>query len=121
VIGIPIPAGGVVISERFFRDHPDVVGRSVRLDGHLVAIAGVRPKDFVGAKPIQPADLFVPMSMKKDFAPELDENSKAYSVLMRLQPGVTPLLTRRRTRLRGNSRTIEIARDRKVGSSRAAE
>jgi predicted permease len=89
VIGIQAPADGVVISERFWREHRDVLERSVRLNGHLVTIAGVAPKDFLGAKPIQPADVFVPMSMKKDFAPELSDNAKAYSVLMRLQPGVT--------------------------------
>jgi predicted permease len=89
VIGIHAPADGVVISERFSREHPDVLGRSVRLNGHLVTIAGVAPKDFLGAKPILAADVFVPMSMRKDFAPELGDNAKAYSVLMRLQPGVT--------------------------------
>jgi macrolide transport system ATP-binding/permease protein len=89
VIGVRAPQNGIVISERFFRDHPDLMGRSVRLNGHVVTIAGVGPKDFFGAKPAMPADLFVPIAMRKDFAPELDDNAKAFSVLMRLQPGVT--------------------------------
>jgi predicted permease len=89
VIGVRAPADGVVISDRFWREHRDVLGRSVRLNGHLVTIAGVAPKDFLGAKPVLPADVFVPMSMKKDFVPELADDAKAYSVLMRLQPGVT--------------------------------
>lgn len=96
VLGVHAMRGqtdGVVISERFWRmrlnSDPDAVGRSVRLNGRLVTIAGVSPADFLGAKPVLPADVFVPISMKKDFAPELDDNSKAYSVLMRLAPGVT--------------------------------
>ena len=96
VIGVRAMRGqtdGVVISERFWRTRlnsdPDAVGRSVRLNGHLVTIAGVTPKDFLGAKPVEPADIFLPVDMKKDFAPELDDNAKAFAMLMRLQPGVT--------------------------------
>ena len=96
VIGVSPLRGhtdGVVISERFWRTRlnsdPDVVGRSVRLNGHLVTIAGITPKDFLGAKPVEPADIFLPVDMKKDFAPELEDKAKAYAVLMRLQPGVT--------------------------------
>ncbi len=90
---------GVVISERLWRNRynsdPDVVGRSIHLNGHLVTIAGVAQKDFAGARPILPADVFVPMTMQADLAPELGENAlhrsdlKSFSVLMRLQPGVT--------------------------------
>jgi predicted permease len=102
VLGVRAMRGqtdGVVISERFWRDRlhsdPDAVGRSVRLDGHLVTIAGVGPKDFLGAMPITPADVFIPVAMQEELAPELGENAihrsdlKAFSVLLRLQPGVT--------------------------------
>lgn len=102
VIGVHPMRGqtdGVVVSERFWRERlhsdPDAVGRSVRLDDHLVTIAGVTPKDFLGAMPIMPADVFIPVSMQADLAPELGENAihradlKAFSVLMRLQPGLT--------------------------------
>ena len=99
VIGFHMPADGVVISERFWRERlnsaPDAVGRSVRLNGHLVTISGVAPKDFLGATPVTPADLFVPMSMQADLVPELGENAlrrsdlKVFTVLMRLQPGAT--------------------------------
>jgi predicted permease len=102
VIGVRAVRGqtdGVVISERLWRERfnsdPDVVGRSIRLNGHLLTIAGVVQKDFAGARPIVPADVFVPMAMQADLVPELGENAlhrsdlKAFSVLMRLQPGVT--------------------------------
>jgi macrolide transport system ATP-binding/permease protein len=99
VIGFHLPADGVVISERFWRERlnsaPDAVGRSVRLNGHLVTISGVAPKDFLGAQPITPADIFVPMAMQAELVPELGENAlhrsdlKVFSVLMRLQPGAS--------------------------------
>ncbi|HTB10040.1 MAG TPA: ABC transporter permease [Bryobacteraceae bacterium] len=93
VIGVNARADGVVVSDRFWRERlnaaPDTVGRSVRINGRLVTIAGVAPKDFLGTQPVMPADLFVPISMRKDFAPELRDESKSFSVLMRLQPGVT--------------------------------
>jgi predicted permease len=99
VIGFHLPADGVVISERFWRERlnsaPEAVGRSVRLNGHLVTISGVAPKDFLGAMPVIPADLFVPVSMQAELVPELGENAlrrsdlKVFSVLMRLQPGAT--------------------------------
>jgi predicted permease len=99
VIGFHLPADGVVISERFWRERlnsaPDAVGRSVRLNGHLVTIAGVAPKDFLGAQPVFPAEIFVPMSMQAELVPELGDNAlrrsdlKVFSVLMRLQPGAT--------------------------------
>jgi predicted permease len=102
VIGVRAMRGqtdGVVISERLwksrFNSDPDVVGRSIHINGHLVTISGVGPKEFLGAKPILPADVFVPMTMQADLAPELGQNAlertdlKAFSVLMRLAPGVT--------------------------------
>jgi macrolide transport system ATP-binding/permease protein len=100
VIGVNVThEPGVVISDRFWRTRfhsdPDAVGRAVRLNGHLVTIVGVAPKDFLGAKPLVPADLFVPITMQPDLAPELGENVlhrsdlKVFKVLMRLQPGVT--------------------------------
>jgi predicted permease len=99
VIGVHLAADGVVISDRFWRERlnsaPDSIGRSVRLNGHLVTIAGIGPKDFLGATPIVPADIFVPMSMQPDLVPELGENVtrrsdlKVFRVLMRLEPGAT--------------------------------
>jgi predicted permease len=99
VIGVHAPGDGVVISDRFWRTRfnsaPDAVGRTIRLNGHPVTIAEIGPKDFLGAKPVLPADLFVPVSMQAELAPELGENAlhrsdlKAFTVLMRLQPGVT--------------------------------
>jgi hypothetical protein len=103
VIGVRAMRGqtdGLVVSERFWRERlnsdPDAVGRSLRVNGHAVTIAGVEPRDFLGAQAEVGADLFVPMTMQAELAPELGENAlnrsdlKAFEVLMRLAPGVTP-------------------------------
>ena len=89
---------GVVISERFWRTRldadPDAVGRALRINGHQATVVGIGPKDFLGAVPVLPADIFVPLKMAKDFAPELGDDwrthsdRKLFSVLMRVQPGV---------------------------------
>jgi putative ABC transport system permease protein len=83
---------GVVISERFWKEKlngdRDAVGKMLRINGHAVTIAGVGPRDFLGARPIQAADIFVPMDMRTEMAPELNNNSKEFLILMRLQRGV---------------------------------
>lgn len=99
VIGIHQAADGVVISDRFWKERLDsdthAVGKAVRLNGHLVSIVAIAPKDFLGAKPVMPADIFVPASMQAELVPDLGENVlhrsdlKVFSVLMRLQPGVS--------------------------------
>jgi predicted permease len=91
-------AAGIVISDRFWREglgsDPDAVGRTLRVNGRAVTITGIGPENFLGALPVQPADLLVPVAMQAELAPELGENAlrrsdlKAFAVLMRLQPGV---------------------------------
>lgn len=92
-------ADGLVISERFWREKldsdPNVVGRTLRVNGHAVTITGVGPKEFLGAQPEVGADLFVPVALQHDLAPELGEDVlhrsdlKEFTLLMRLQAGVT--------------------------------
>ncbi len=65
----------VVISDRFWRKHlgadPLAVGRALRLNGSMATIVGIGPKDFLGAWPGNPADLFVPVTCAGSLAPEL--------------------------------------------------
>jgi predicted permease len=102
VIGVRAMRGqtdGVVVSELFWREQlnsdPDVVGRTLRVNGRALTISGVGPRDFQGARPEVGADLFVPMTMQAELVPDLAENTlrrsdlKAFDVLMRMQPGVT--------------------------------
>jgi predicted permease len=86
----------VAVSERFWRSHmnsdPQVIGRTLRVNGHPTTILGVAPKDFLGVWPTFPADLFVPVTSGASLAPELAENAKpgACHVVVRLAHGVKP-------------------------------
>jgi predicted permease len=56
----------VVISESFwqnwFKRRPDVVGQKLQIDNVLFTVAGVMPKSFIGADPLQRPELFVPLA-----------------------------------------------------------
>jgi macrolide transport system ATP-binding/permease protein len=92
-------APAVIVTDRFWRQHlnsdPDVVGKTMRVNGQTATIIGVGPKDFLGVMPILACDLFVPTTAPPSIAPELaDEilranDVKAFIMLMRLAPGVS--------------------------------
>jgi predicted permease len=89
----------VVISDRFWRERlnsdPSAVGRTLRVNGQTATIAGIGPKDFLGAIPFVPADIFVPTTAPEAIAPELagdaihQRDAKTFNALLRLAPGVT--------------------------------
>jgi putative ABC transport system permease protein len=94
--GIPPVA---VVSEKLWRQQlggtPDLVGRTVRLNGHPVAIIGVAAVDFHGASPMMSAaDIWLPVTVEAAFAPELgdgvleDRKKSVFSFIGRLRPGV---------------------------------
>lgn len=95
----PGQAAVVVITDRFWRERlnsdPNAVGRTLRLNGQTATIVGITPKDFLGVMPVIPADIFVPTTVPPHTAPELGDDVvhkrdiKAFSVIMRLAPGVT--------------------------------
>jgi MacB-like periplasmic core domain len=66
----------VVVSDRFWRKQlgadPHAVGRTIRVNGRMATIVGIGPKDFLGFWPINPADLFIPVTCAGDLAPELN-------------------------------------------------
>ncbi|MGA2878479.1 MAG: ABC transporter permease [Bryobacteraceae bacterium] len=86
----------VVVSERFWRSHmnsdPQVIGRTLGVNGHPATILGVAPKGFLGVWPTFPADLFVPITSGASISPELAENGKpaVCHVVFRLAHGVKP-------------------------------
>ncbi|HEY6358382.1 MAG TPA: ADOP family duplicated permease [Vicinamibacterales bacterium] len=94
----PGDAPVVVISDRFWRRRfdasPDVVGRVLRLNGQVVTVVGVTPKDFNGALAINPAELFVPVTAPAAIAPELggdvlhDHGARDFLAVICLLPGV---------------------------------
>jgi macrolide transport system ATP-binding/permease protein len=95
----PGDAPVVVISERFWRHRlnssPDAVGQILRLNGQIATIVGITPKNFYGALSINPAELFVPITVPAALAPELrndvlhQQNAKEFLAMMCLGPGVT--------------------------------
>ncbi len=95
----PGTAPVVVISDRFWRNRlksaPDAVGRTLRLNGQTATIVGIGPRDFKGAMPFIPGELFVPVTVPVALAPELADGilqkrtAKAFTALLRLAPGVS--------------------------------
>ena len=89
----------VVISDRFWRERlnsdPAAVGRTMRVNGQMATIIGIGPRDFLGAVPIIPADIFVCTTAPEAIAPELagdaihNRDVKTFHPLLRLEPGVT--------------------------------
>jgi macrolide transport system ATP-binding/permease protein len=89
----------VVISDRFWRNRlnsaPDAVGHMLRLNGQTATIVGITPKDFKGALSMNPAELFVPVTVPAALAPELandvlhQRNAREFLAMMCLAPGVT--------------------------------
>ena len=95
----PGDAPVVVISDRFWRNRlnasPDAVGQTLRLNGQPAAVVGITPKDFSGALPVNPSELFVPVTAPAALAPELagdvlhQRQAREFIALMCLAPGVT--------------------------------
>jgi len=95
----PGDAPAVVISDRFWRNRlnssPNAVGQTVRLNGQPATIVGITPRDFNGALAINPAELFVPITVPTALAPELandvlhQRNAKQFLAIICLAPGVT--------------------------------
>jgi predicted permease len=92
-------APDVVISDRFWRNRlnssPAALGQTLRLNGQPATIVGIAPKDFLGALPETPAELFVPVTAPAALAPELandvlhKRDAKEFIAMIRLAPGVT--------------------------------
>ena len=79
----------VVLTDGFWRRHfggdPAIVGRSVLVDGSIMTVIGVLPKDFYFI--FRDSAIFVPMTASAEFESRRDAHS--IGVLARLSPGVT--------------------------------
>jgi predicted permease len=94
----PGDAPAVVITDRFWRTRldasPDVVGKTLRLNGQPAVIVGITPSNFKGALPLTPSEIFVPITVPSALAPELandvlhQQDANEFLAIMRLQPGV---------------------------------
>jgi len=90
----------VVVSSRFWEQHLGsdlaVIGKTLRVNGHLSTIIGVGPREFLGASPaIFPADLWLPVTSDPRLAPELGAGAldrrdlTMFQMVGRLRPGAT--------------------------------
>lgn len=80
--------------KRFFSGNPDIVGKSITLNGNAVTVAGILGPDFRLNNEVMPSegpmdnvDVFLPLPLGADAAQRRgDEN---YNIMVRLKPGVT--------------------------------
>jgi predicted permease len=81
----------VVISDRLWREafnsDPAMAGRTIRLNGGAVEVAGVMPAGF--RYPDDDVDVWTPIVFGKTFAPD-DRAGRNFRVMARLRPGVSP-------------------------------
>lgn len=87
----------VVLSHSYwqarFGGRPDVVGRTLTLNGRPFEVVGVMGPDFRGAMPAINASLYAPVMMQRELMPGIDRmdrrGSNFMTMVARLQPGVT--------------------------------
>jgi predicted permease len=97
-----------ILSERFWKSHlngaPDVVGRTLPLDGEPYTIVGVMPARFsIKAWGIAGRDLWVPMALTDEQRAVRDNHNE--SVIARLKPGIE--LSRAQAEMEVISRRLE--------------
>ena len=89
----------VVISDRFWRNRlnssPDALGQALRLNGQTAIIVGITPKNFNGAMPMTPSEIFIPITVPAALAPELGNDvlhkrdAKEFMAMVQRAPGVS--------------------------------
>jgi len=84
------------IWEKRFGGDPAILGRSIRINGQPVTIAGVAQRDFLGASPLMfAADVWLPVTIQSKVAPELsrdalaDRKVAAFRIVGKLRAGVS--------------------------------
>ena len=95
---IPSASAVVVIShdywERHFARDPEIVGRTLRLNGAVFKIAGVGPPHFAGDVVGTNTEIWIPLAMQAQVNPgdpRLANRNANWLLLMgRLKPGATP-------------------------------
>jgi macrolide transport system ATP-binding/permease protein len=89
----PVVVMGYGCWQQRFGADPNIVGKTISINGHNFTVVGVAPRGFIGTEVAFAPDLFVPMMM--DHVIEVDANwldSRADDnlfVVGRLKPGVT--------------------------------
>lgn len=91
--GQPVAVLGHGFWTRRFGAMPDIVGRTVRFNGHPMTIVGVAPPRFNGTEVGSEPEVFVPVSMKGRMTPTYDGLNEPrfmwLQLMARLRPGVS--------------------------------
>lgn len=98
----PGAAPVAVLAYDFWRHHfngaPDIVGRTVKLNGRIFTVIGVAPVGFHGAFNSLNLDVFLPLTMAAEVIPASSEltnrDNRAYTMLAQLKPGVSLAMAR---------------------------
>ena len=86
-----------VLAHRYWQrelgEDPDVIGKSMIINGRSMQVIGVAPPEFVGTNRFSPADVFVPITMLQELGMmgwELEPRNNYWIYLLtRLKPGAT--------------------------------
>ncbi|MFN8580820.1 MAG: ABC transporter permease [Gemmatimonadaceae bacterium] len=84
----------MVVSHAFWTarlgSDPDIIGRTMMVNGTSFTVVGVTPPEFLGAMPITPANLFIPLVMEPLLLPDQPRNATPWvRPIARLKNGAT--------------------------------
>ena len=93
VSGRPVAVLQFDFGQAHYQRRPDIVGESIRLNGHPFTVVGIASRQFEGTNMGTPARLFVPITMQASIAPQnprlTEERAAWFYLFARLKPGVT--------------------------------
>lgn len=90
--GYPVVVLSCITWERKFNADPEIVGKTVRLNGNILTIVGVAPRNFLGLMRGVSPGMWLPVSMDPTLHlgdPLQDRGSQWLFVTGRLKPGVS--------------------------------
>jgi predicted permease len=91
--GHPVAVISHTLWERHFGSNPDIVGRTMTLNGHAFTLVGVAAPGFRGTEPFLGLDIWVPLAMQPMLmgVERLSVRRAAWlQAMVRLEPGVDP-------------------------------
>jgi len=91
--GHPVAVISAGYRRRRFGSSPDIIGRSLGLNGTTYTVIGVAPREFTGETTGRPVDIWIPMMMQSQVMLEmpglLERNNGWLHIIARMKPGVT--------------------------------
>ena len=91
--GASVAVLGYGFWQRQFSGDPGVLGKVIQIEGSPFTVIGVTPAGFGGAEVDYPRDVSLPVHAVKRYAPRVpyleNPGTFAFSVLVRLKPGIT--------------------------------